>query len=65
MDKQEKTKALILANPKSQSEVAKIQEAISLIRQRRDLGKGPKEYELATPFGDRNWLRRQVNRRSN
>jgi hypothetical protein len=48
---------LVEANPLAQAEASRIEEAMDLVQQLRDFGLPEKQYELATPFGDRNWLR--------
>lgn len=48
---------LMKANPQAAAERGKVEKAIEAVRRRRDVGLGPKEYELTTPFGHRSWLR--------
>lgn len=57
MSKDEKLNELMKANPKALADSQKVERAMDAVRQRREAGFGPKGYDLATPFGNRSWVR--------
>lgn len=57
MEKPSRLKELIAQNPQSEEQVSRIEEAITLVRQMRCFGIPEKQYELDSPYGDREWLR--------
>lgn len=57
MEKGKKLKELLAANPSAREHASRVEEAMALVRQMRSFGLPEKGYELATPFGDKEWLR--------